>query len=475
MGVDVDVGHLPTLYTGQQTGVQRFLAGTRPRRHVFAWGTGCGKTAGAWTIISRLGAARVLIVTPAIVRRHWLAEAAKWAPHRAADAATIEYGRSRKLSTGQSIARHEAYSAPIQIVSYDLVGNVDQSGWDLIVLDELHHIAAPLAKQSERVADLLAANKRADVLGLSATLIPTEAYQLWNPLRLLFGEVAWGRPDARGEVSWKFKAHYCNLETSEYGTSAWGCREDRRAELRGRLSKVAHVLTRADINAELPPLDLHTLELPALRSGMDTHIQQVRRLSEWADELGEDSTHIVILVHRRDLARDICTHIREHSLALRNHALRYIDGTVPTGVRVARLDECAALDRVILVGTHESLSEGIRLMWAQQVAIDEWSQSPGRALQLLGRFSSVGSQARPCVNLITDPSTYGAAQQLVYRTRTLQELVSAGKPADQLLAALNEPTSELTEENLRTGWAELFDSANLDAHRDAWDTDEVAS
>lgn len=439
----------PQLYPPQTEGVRRFIAAPAPRRFILPWKTGCGKTAAALTCLTYLDAPRTLIVCPAVVRNHWWREVAKWCGKVTQDhTAEICSGRKRKLSAPKAKAREAAYSAHIQIVSYDLLKEVEATGWGLIILDELHHLAQPLSKQSRFAASLLKANPDANVLGLSATLIPTEVKQLWNPLRLLFGEDAWGRRARTGDVSWDFQMTYCNHEKTEYGMRTWGVRQDRVGQLRERLAPITYPLCREDIASDLPPLDVKLLQIGNTRG--DTVKKQA---VDWHDQFDPDDVRKkVILVRHREAARNIYGMLGADFKG----DLRYIDGCVDPTKRNEILAQCEAAERCTLIGTHESLMEGVRLMWAEQVLIAEWSQSPGRMLQLLGRFNSIGSQARPQVTILCSDHSYGAAQTLIDRTKAVTDTLG-DTPTESTITDTFAAAAKVEDASPDT-WRALFNS-----------------
>lgn len=443
------------LYAAQQAGVDRFLALPKPRRFILPWRTGCGKTAAALSVLKELGGPKTLIICPAVVRNHWHREIAKWVSVRGQEhSEEITVGRNRKLKSKKAIAHRErAYAAMFQIVSYDLLRDVDPTGWKYIVLDELHHIAQPRAKQSKLVAALVQANPDADILGLSATLIPTEVKQLWNPLRILFGHKEWGAPSKTGEANWKFLFKYCHIERSEYGCIARGLNASTAPELRKRLEPITYPLSREDISKDLPPLDLKLIQPPRKKGNKEEELRE--QIIDWAEQFDlDDVTHKVILVRHRALAKMIVDAL--HS----KHGPQYIDGTFNPTWRSNLLADCSALSRCTLVATHECLSEGVRLMWAQQVIIAEWSQSPGRMMQLLGRFNSVGHTTRPQVNILCSGETYGAARQLLDRAKDVSALIPATASELDVQKTFDEAAKADTVDP--SDWGALFDSQRPD-------------
>lgn len=453
------------LYPAQQQHVTAWLRQPAPRRKVWVWDTGTGKTAGSLQAVELGDYRRVLIICPAMVRRHWLREVGKWTSRR--DAAVIELGRNVKVSRTAAERRESTYAANIQIVSYDLVGEVDSADWDLIIFDEVHHLATPSSQQARRCEGLLSANFTADVLGLTATLIPTEAAQVWNPLRLLFGVAKWGKKaTTRNQINWNFRMRYCHVERTEYGVDTWGCRPDRREELANRMKPHVAVLHREDIIADMPPLDLSLMDLPTVdrmvanqplgvgQTGMC--MLTAATLVGWAESCAESCSHIVILVHRRALVEELRRQLLSFSVGMRNHEVRVVTGAITPTRRQEILDDCSRSQRCILIGTHDSVAEGVRMMWPQQVMIDEWSLSPGRVLQVLGRFQSVGSQLRPSVHLRATADTWNSAEKLLERVTVVQDLLSGGEATANLANVLR--PGEPSPEDMASSWLGLFDN-----------------
>lgn len=445
------------LYPAQQEGVTRFL-GSRGR-FVFTYGTGCGKTPtaiasmcaflGRRMTLPALVRARILVVCPAIVRRHWVHEFKRWA---SLDAYPIEMGRTRKSGTKKAIAlRDLAYEANIQVVSYDLLPNVSARGWDFVVLDEVHHLSDPQSKQSRFVAALLRANEGVPCIALSATLIPTQVKQLWHPMYLLFGNT-WGSPSRTGGISWDFLSKYCELTKNEYGTAVGPGKAAKMPELRAKLLKVCHRVTREDIANDLPPLDVKLLDVPGTKLGT-SHLtiagpapmvrSEVNVALDWFESLPEDITHAVVLVYHRALAQQIRRVLERKAKGVH---IESIDGSMPTVARLECLDRIEMAPRGLLVATSEAIREGVRLMWAQKVLYAEWRQSPAAVVQVLGRFQSVGDTRRPQVEVLTDESLYGQACKLMERVRDINKLVKAGA-AESAVEAVFAP-QELTEERM---------------------------
>ncbi len=443
-----------SLYPAQQEGVRRVLEASG-RRYILAYGTGCGKTATALSAIDQFlerearGNPRVLVVCPAMVRRHWAREAGRWL---GVMAHPVEYGRERRLSKTAAAHRDRAYRARWQVVSYDLLGQLPREGYDAIVLDELHHLAHWQSRQSGLARALVGGNPDALVVGLTATLIPTEVKQLWHPLALMFGTKAWGRLPRVGDCSWDFAKTYCRIETTPYGKRVHGARDDAMPELQRRLAEVSHRVVREDICADMPPLNVQMLDIAGTSLSHDVAGPGAvgKAAVQWVGELPSDITHAVVLTYHRKLAQ----HIAAELGAREPGSVLYIDGTLSTAQRSVVLRHAEARERCILVATSESIREGVRLMWAQKVLMAEWRQSPVMVIQVLGRFQSVGDTRRPQVDVLTDESLYGAANTLIERTTAINAVLRAGKVENVVESVFR--ARDLTDERLTELTATMF-------------------
>ena len=432
-------GPHPTLYPAQTEGVRRIVA-THYGRYILAYGTGCGKTATALSSLKARGisaADDVLVVCPAMVRRHWAAEAKRWIGQ---DLHPIEYGRTRKLAARNEVRRDLAYGAKWRVVSYDLLREVDVGPYAAIVFDEIHHIAHWSSRQATLARTVADQNPEAMVLGLSATLIPTEVAQLWHPLRVVFGPNEWGEVPRSGPVNWDFASAFCKLDKSEYGTRVYGAKEAAMPRLKQKLAPLAHRITREDIHADSPPLSVRMCEVPGSSVSSPGELSAASTQAVlWHHDLPPDITHAVILTYHRHIAHAIAARLATNKV----HDVRVIDGSLGPARRGIILEECAAAPSCLLVATSESIREGVRLMWAQKVLMAQWRQSPVQVVQVLGRFQSVGDSRRPDIEILTDDSLYSAAMTLLERTRAINAVLSAGK-TEAVIQRIFKP-KEMTE------------------------------
>lgn len=453
------------LFSPQQAGVDQYVAlkgEYTPARGIFAWGTGTGKTPAAIVAMQRVKASTVLIVCPAVVRYHWRNQIERWAPHAAIQLGVIEYGRERQLTAEQTLARTTAYASLIQIVSYDLAKEVEFEPWDMIILDEAHHLGNPLSKQSQAVRTICEANPQAHILALSATLIPTEVKQLWHILHLLHRN-RWGRPSRTGDISWEFAQMYCEMKRSAYGTAIEGANQNMLPHLRKRLAPFTHELSRSDIAENLPPLDVRRFDLICGRP--------LAQVSNWVKDLPPDVKKIVIFTHHVKLAEQIANELwatRDFAGDLRR--FHYCDG----GVSMARRQQILEAMQepgtsAILVATSQSLLEGVRLAWADRVLIAEWQQSPGRVLQLLGRFQAIDVHHKPQIDILTTPDLEVQANRLLQRVADINQVLKGGPPTDTLERVFQMESQ--TEEQITQHLQALLSGFNSD--REQWDEEQA--
>ncbi len=442
------------LYAAQQRAVDLLLTLPRPIRHVVGAHTGCGKTAMSIATVQALGCRRILVICPAIVRRHWTQEFLRWAERQ--DVGFVEMGRDRKSGTKKALlARDWSYSQNVQVISYDLVKQIDPFGWDAIIIDEFHALGDPLSMQSKALRSLVHANPAAHVLGLTATLIPTNAKQVWHPMWLLQGSAVWGKPAQTGGISWQFVGRYLETTKNEYGTAIGGLRPEASDALREMVSKAAVFVTRQDISGNLPPLCVKPLHIPKLDRDF---------YKDWLAGLAEDVTHAIILPYNIEEAKMVAGLVRDRPVF-------YVDGSIPVGTRAGILSAAEASDRCILVATQESVSEGIRFMWAQEALITQPQASPGRITQLFGRFQSVGSTARPQVTVVIEEAHEAKGELLMERVADINKIL-AKSSVPGVVEEVFAPR-ELTEERITDLLGAALGSFN-DAKSD-WDSDDDES
>jgi superfamily II DNA or RNA helicase len=408
------------------------------KRLLLLWATSAGKTLGALAAARQLSAKRILVVCPAIARGTWLAEFAKWAPEYVPFSVRIGRERSSGVSKKQAAYRDAAYAADVQIVSYGLLKQLDPQPYDLIVLDEFHALRDPLSQQSKAVRKVFRANEHTPALALSATGIPTDPKQLWNPLDL-FWPGQWGYPQPTGGVSWRFQAQYCAKVENEYGAAYKGAKSPEALEtLARRLDPFVHRVSDTEVAAFLPPLHAERLQL-------DQRCEVGTVSRDWLESLPESAIPIVVCF-LRETAATLATLLDG----------RLITGAVHPEQRLAILAEAAA-NRQLVVATSESIRESISLSAFTHALIFEWRTSPAQAIQLLGRFARQDTVdlTRPTyVQYVVQPGDDARADLLQERVDAVNVVLQKDSKAERLVELFK--PQELTEDRIETLFSQML-------------------
>ncbi len=413
-----------TLRPYQQDFLNRF-ASRKDQRLLMLWATSAGKTRSAIEAMKEIHAKRILIVCPAIARGTWLAEFEKWSDYKPM-AIRIGATRTSGVTKKEHIYREAAYDADVQVVSYGLLGQLDSDRYDFIVLDEFHALRAPLSKQSKIVTQLFRFNAETPALALSATGIPTDPKQLWNPLNT-FWPGQWGPPTPTNDISWKFQAMYCEKIVTEYGTAYKGAKsDDALKQLSRALDPFVHRVSDKEVAQFLPPLHAEALRL-------DTKEDLSDIASEWLETLPEDARPIVIC-----FKRETASNLAEDLNAFK------IDGTISPERRVEILAQAK-----LIVATSESIRESISLSVYTHALIFEWRTSPASAIQLLGRFARQDALdlMRPTyVQYVCFPGDETKADILQERVGVVNAVLQRDSKAERLQEIF--APQELTEERV---------------------------
>jgi superfamily II DNA or RNA helicase len=426
----------------QQDALARWQA-LANKRLILAHATSAGKTLTSIECAKAINAKRILVVCPAVARPTWVKEFAKWG---GGDAQPVIYGRGRKaLSKAKVAARDAAYGADIQVVSYTLLREIDANARDIIILDEIHALRDPLSKQSKIVRAYFKAHPTVAALGLSATPIPTEVKQIWNPLDT-FWPKQFGAAAANGGVSWGFCARYCYRKENEYGVKYSGSRSpEALADLGARIAPYIHRVTDAEVAPYLPPLHAEPLYL-------DEHRKEVDVASDWL-ETAVEATHVAVICFNRETAREIAAKLGTDFL---------VTGEDSPEARQAIIDAAKASPSAILVASSESVRESISLSFCKRALILQWRTSPAAAIQLMGRFPRQDADNMlPCyIQYAVLPGDETRAETLSARIKDIQSLMKADRKSERLVEIFS--ARPLTEERLDKMFTDMFSVVNSD-------------
>ena len=412
---------LPPLRPYQERELARWRA--RPdKRLLLAWEMGGGKTYAALHAVHETNPETLLCVVPAILRPMWRDLLTRYFSD-GGGLRRIGTIRKNRSSTGATKADKAAWEAPWKIVSYDLLEAVAdlEERYDFIIFDEAHALRNPLSKQSKAASRICLHSVGHFSLGLSGTYIPNEAYQLWNPLKTFFPNERWlGRPSSRtGDVPWSFKERYCNMEMRHGHPYFYGLREDAREALQNQVAPYVSRITQEEFARYLPPLFVEALRVDV--GGKDV-------AKTWLAALPEEVTHRGIFTHTRDKARAIAAEFR---------------GTLITGedspeVRAVKLQQLRESPGGLLVGTIDSLSEGISLSFIKAALVCEWTTEMSTLLQFIGRFARADSisQAPTKVEIVVGPNDVERLGTLRTRIDAANAIFTGGRAERVLMGAV---------------------------------------
>lgn len=438
----------------QLDAVRWFLA--RPdRRGIFAHATSAGKTLEAIDVSQGLSARRILVVAPAVARPVWVREFQKWG---AGEAHPIIYGRNRAtgLSKAKAAARDAAYAADIQVASYKLLKEMDADARDLVIFDEVHALRDPTSQQSRLAKAYLRRHPTVPVLALSATPVPTDVRQLWNPLDTLWPN-QWGKPQANGGISWDFQGRYCERIENEYGVQYRGSKSpEALVALAARLAPFVHRVTDKDVAPFLPPLHAEPLYIDEKRT-------EVEVATEWYEGVRAETADAVCVI----------TYTREAAWAIAGKlgAEHVVTGAETPEKRQATID-AARLAGGLLVATSESVRESVSLSFCKRALVLQWRTSPAQAIQLMGRFPRQDTtDMRPCfIQYVVFPGDENRAEMLHERISHIQTLMKADRKGEQLQEIFS--PRPLSEERLDNLFAQMMGSARVGESYDGWSDDD---
>lgn len=432
----------------------------RERRWVNNGEMGTGKTATTIKALEALNVRTAVIICPASVRDTWLEELDKWWPDHP-PARAIEYGRRRALSKKLQAARLESYDAAIKVVSYNLAGEVDILSTDAVVLDEAHQIKNPAIATAKTVRALVRANPDAAVFALTGTFLPNSPKDAWNVVDTLW-EGRFGSGKDPNQVPYGFCNRYMNKVTAEneetgeiYGTSWQGLNERHAAEFKARIAAVSTRVTRKDVEHLMPPFVVRMMRQGSTKKAIETFDdllaseaeaefagwgdEKIPHVLAWAENAIEQASHICILTHRKELARNLADKV----FSTTGVQATLLTGEVATGERNRLIKVAAGQEKAIIVATMQSVEMGINgLANFTNVLFAEMHYQPKVMQQTAGRFSRISSRGPAYIDILCIKNTRDERQAeiLERKLRETNKIIKPGDSEEQLHAAMLDDT-----------------------------------
>lgn len=178
-----------------------------------------GKTIQSITAADKIGAKRILVISPSVVQTNWEREFLQFS----------NFGRKIAVIRGQS---HKVWNPEHSIIaSYDSCLHVlDPGDFDLVIVDEWHYLKATDTKRATAILSKTGIIRKCKrVWALSGTPAPNHYGELWT---LLF---TFGRTRMSYEA---FVKHFCHTRHTSYGTKIAGNNKARIPELNSLLEPV---------------------------------------------------------------------------------------------------------------------------------------------------------------------------------------------------------------------------------------------
>ncbi len=422
-------------------------------RHILSFEMGLGKTPTAITTLKAWNVKTALIVTPAIVRLHWLAELNKWWSEHP-PVGVINVGKARKgLSKKKTQQRDEAYAAPIQIVSYALLDEIALDGWEVVVFDEVHRLKTPGAKQSLQAKQIVGSSAQKHLLALTGTLVPNDAKDVWNVVDTLWPG-RFGASKYPDQQAYSFLARYSCQRDNGYGTTWEGVNEEFAEELRSRLRYLSSRVTKAEVAHLLPPYTVSLLPVDTGATKAESYAawkaaqmgesdpalaDKMPHVKEWLEDASEVASHICLMTHLRQSASDLAAEFR-----IKGYKVFCIDGSLEPGKRNTMLAEAKAAKEALVIATMHSVGIGIDLTFCTQALFVELYYSPEKVVQAVGRFSRLSGTVSSNVQFLVRQNTMDekVANILLDKIANANKIVKAGDGEEKVLAALGGSANE---------------------------------
>lgn len=221
----------------QREGVANILA---RRCYLLQYDTGIGKSPTALQAAKIANAQKVLILSPANVVEDWQEHIENWGGGSRDEIALF-------TASKKSINTQKKFT----ICTYGLMKYVEEWTFDYIIFDELHYLLKSTSQRSKRAAAVSRANAEAIRVGLTATPVSSELYNIWHQIDVLC-------PGRLGSY-WTFVKHYFETDNEgwEGALQIHGLNPNRVAELQQRLDYFSAVVRKEEAYRYLPPLKLH--------------------------------------------------------------------------------------------------------------------------------------------------------------------------------------------------------------------------
>jgi len=400
----------------------------------------------------------VLVLCPAIAKRHWSREIKRWTGH---DAQILEGVRTLNVvpSARYVVANYDIlYGTRRRSAAGKLEEREGLTGWKstlaalkfpIVIADEVHTLRGEKSLRRNAVAEV--AKDSTCFWGLSGTLMPNRVRDIWGVLDLaskgLFG---W---------FWVFAKAYCGYEKTIYGSQANG--RSREEELGARLSFFVLGRTKASVGLQLPEKRREVVEVD-VKVEHDRHaytkdskplvVEFALRATakakqpaviEMVKEAILAKQKVVVFTYLRAQAEDI-----GRAVVWENGSVFVVNGDQTPEQRdisAQAFRESAA--PAVFVATIDSVGVAISLVGADLIIFADLSYDPSKLLQAEARAHRIGSERPVLIRYVIAAGTLeeDIAEMIVNKLENIQAAMGAFVEGVELSSQLGRGKKETTE------------------------------
>ena len=454
--VDVDYSkydHRPPL-SHQKEAVEK-LAGSR--RFILADDMGLGKTTA--TIIAALetGAKKILIICPASLKINWQREIENYTDR------PVYIGEGKKYSTESDFV----------IINYDILKNfhdtkekgkslLNQSNFDLVILDEAHMISNPQAQRTKIINHFVKDIKR--VWLLTGTPMTSRPMNYYNLLHIIESPVAqnWMAYAIRYCQGYQFTAGHrkvwnvtgaSNLEELRDRTSKQVLRRLKEdvLDLPEKIISPVYLRLKSKEYEELmgeyydwfdkkkdesSSLTVQFSKLMKVRKVIAN--EKTKQTIEFAENIIEQGKKVIIFTNFTDTLQTIYTHFGKQAV--------YLDGSCSKPHRQNAVDEFQENDKIkVFVGNLKAAGVGLTLTAAEVVIMNDLSFVPAEHAQAEDRAYRYGQKSNVLVYYpLYENTIEGAVYDILNRKKKIIRTVmgdeqpeNVGDVVEEILELIN--------------------------------------
>lgn len=385
----------------------------------------------------------VLVLCPALAKRHWQREITKWTGHEAEVLESLT--PSALPHTRYVIANYDILYGARRKDAAGVVHEVEHlPGWSgvlagqfLIVISDEAHVFR--GRSSRRTATVKKMTARVPVMwGLTGTPMPNYVRDLWSTLDLLSGGLL--------GTYWEFAKKYADASQAQYGWKDTG--SSNLDELRGRLTFFALGRSTASVGMELPEKRREIFKIDVQVSAPTVHegVQAMHKSGFVARALritatAKRSAVVAQTVEALEVKQKVVVfcYMREQVDAIGKAVRAALDCTVmcvhgdlsPDGrdAQATTFRDCDS--PAAFIATIDSVGVAISLVGADLVLFADLVPEPWKLLQAEKRCHRHGSTKRVLVRYLIGTGTLdeGVAETVIEKLASIEDAL--GSEADQ--------------------------------------------